>query len=83
MKFYKSFLKWFVVFLPFEETNQKQDLSATMGAPTDRPSLDFATSSDRTKRRQTESLTSQVSVKELSYATQMSLRSIGKLNAAN
>ena len=36
-------------FLPFEETEQKQNLSATIGAPTGRPSLEFAISSDRMK----------------------------------
>ena len=59
-----------------EETERKQDLSAIMGAPTGRPSLEFATSSEQTKRRRTESLRSQVSVEELYYAIQMSLRSI-------
>ena len=53
-----------------------------MGAPTIRPSLEFATSSDRIKRRRTESLRSQGSEEELFYATQMSLRSIGNLDAA-
>ena len=59
-RFFETFPKWVDVFLPFEESEQKQDLSATMGAPTGRPSLEFATSSDRTKRRRTEGLRSQV-----------------------
>ena len=65
------------VFLPIEDTERKQDLSATMGPPTGRPRLDFTTSSDRTKRRRrrSESLKSQISVEELSHATQMGLQS--------
>ena len=81
-RFFATFLKWVVVFLPIEETEQKRDISVTTGAPTGRSSLDFATSCDKTKRRWIESLKSQVSVKELSYAIQMSLWSIGKLDAA-
>lgn len=47
-----------------------------------RPSSEFVESSDWTKRRKIEDLRAQTSIEELSYATQMSLRASGKLDAA-
>ena len=61
-RFIETFPKWVDFFLPFEENEQKQDLSSTMRAPTGRPSLQFATCRYQTKQRRTESLRSQVSV---------------------
>lgn len=47
-----------------------------------RPIVEFQESSERTKRRKTASLRSDVPVNELVYATQMSLRSAGQPAAA-
>lgn len=47
-----------------------------------RPSTAFLLSSDRSKRRKTEELRSSFSPEELAYATQMSLRSTGKIDAS-
>ncbi|XP_071581303.1 uncharacterized protein [Temnothorax nylanderi] len=47
-----------------------------------RPSLDFGSSSERSKRRKTEDLRRNFTTEELSYATQMSLRSSGNLHSA-
>ena len=56
------------------ETPRKRNLG--------RPSSSFTASSNRTKRRKTEDILSHASVEQLSYATQMSLRASGKLDAA-
>lgn len=48
-----------------------------------RPKVDFSKSSERTKRRKTQLLRSEVGSLELSYAAQMSLRASGQLDAAN
>lgn len=50
---------------------------------TGRPSAEFEEASERTKRRKTATVRSQLSATELAYATQMSLRSSGANNAAN
>lgn len=47
-----------------------------------RPSLNFSESSERTKRQKTESLRSKTSLEQLSYATQMALRSSGQVHAS-
>lgn len=47
-----------------------------------RPPVDFCDSSERSKRRKTESLRSEYSASELSYAAQMSLRISGDVDAA-
>lgn len=47
-----------------------------------RPSLDFGSSSERSKRRKSEDLRRNFTTEELSYATQMSLRSSGHLHSA-
>ncbi len=47
-----------------------------------RPSLSFSSSSERSKRRKTQELRNTVSLAELAYATQMSLRSSGQSQAA-
>lgn len=47
-----------------------------------RPSSEFATASDRTKRRRTEELRGSKSAAELAFATKMSLRESGKTDAA-
>jgi len=80
-RFFDTYDEWLSVFVSFNiksqrvlETSKKPDFG--------RPSLEFATSSDRTKRRKTEDIRSQTSVEELSFATQMSLRASGKLDAA-
>lgn len=65
-------------FRSLEKTEQASENSSKM----DRPTSGFAESSDRTKRRKTEDLRAQTSIEELSYATQMSLRASGKLDAA-
>jgi len=77
-RFFDTYDEWLSVFVSFNiksqrvlETSKKPDFG--------RPSLEFATSSDRTKK---EDLCSQTSVEELSFATQMSLRAFRKLDAA-
>lgn len=47
-----------------------------------RPSINFCESSERTKRQKTETLRSTVPVSELAYATQMSMRSMGQVEAS-
>jgi len=47
-----------------------------------RPSQTFMSSSERSKRRKTKELRDSISSEELAYATQMSLRSSGKVHAA-
>lgn len=47
-----------------------------------RPSQEFASSSDRSKRRKTKDIRTSFTSDELAYATQMSLRSIGQLDAS-
>lgn len=47
-----------------------------------RPSQSFASSSDRSKRRKTQEVRSTLSTEELTYAAQMSLRSSGRVHAA-
>lgn len=47
-----------------------------------RPSQTFMSSSERSKRRKTKELRDSLSSEELAYATQMSLRSSGKVHAA-
>lgn len=75
-KFFQKFSGWLSVFVTLEKTEQEN--SSKMG----RRSSGFAESSDRTKRRKTEHLRAQTSIEELSYATPMSLRASGKLDAA-
>jgi hypothetical protein len=70
--------------------NNQQWLSAPMiflkfkwqGGGGGRPNVQFAESSDRSKRRKTASLRESSSLDELAYATQMSLRAGGKASAA-
>ncbi|XP_024875226.1 uncharacterized protein LOC112456728 [Temnothorax curvispinosus] len=45
--------------------------------------MEFTTASERSKRRKTAEMRTTYSTEELSYATQMKLRSSGKLDAAN
>jgi len=47
-----------------------------------RPSSKFTSSSERTKRRKTEEIRSKFTLETLSYATQMSLRASGNLDAS-
>lgn len=47
-----------------------------------RPSTSFESSSNRTKRRRTATIREEHSVHELSFATEMSLRAAGRLDAA-
>ena len=47
-----------------------------------RQSLSFSEASDTTKRKKTQELRQNYSVDELSYATQMSLRSVGQIDAS-
>lgn len=48
-----------------------------------RPSMEFTTASERSKQRRTAEMRTTHSTEELCYATQMNLRSSGKLDAAN
>ncbi|XP_043478801.1 uncharacterized protein LOC122509098 [Leptopilina heterotoma] len=55
---------------------------ATKSNKSGRPSTSFEDSSDRTKRRKTTKIREDFSKEELAYATQMSLRSSGAVDAA-
>lgn len=79
-RFFNNFDDYLNVFVPFEKTEKV--VETPKKSDSGRPVSQFASSSERTKRRRTESLRSQASVEELSYATQMSLRSAGKTDAA-
>lgn len=77
--FLNKFHEWLNVFVSFEQIEIVPKKTQTnLG----RPSLEFLDSSERTKRRKTKDIRSQTSVEELSYAAQMSLRAVGKLDAA-
>ncbi|CAL1672299.1 unnamed protein product [Lasius platythorax] len=77
--FFKKYEEWLnaPVFFPVPATSQK--------TPTNkggRFSTEFASCSDRSKRRKTEEIRATLTSNELAYATQMSLRSAGQLDAS-
>lgn len=79
--FFEKFENWLAVFVPFKEL--KLVVKTPNKPRTGRPLSDFNRSSERTKRRKTENVRANTCVEELCYATQMSLRESGNLNAAN
>lgn len=60
--------------------SKKESLTSSK---TGRPLTKFEEASNRTKRRKTEAVRSTLSTSELTYATQMSLRASGSVDAAN
>lgn len=79
-KFFEKFSTWLSVFVPLEEIKEAATKSSksSMG----RPSSGFAEASVRTKRQKTEDLRATTSTEELAFATQMSLRAAGRVDAA-
>ena len=69
--------EWLETTIVFEKYENVLDTSLR-----GRPQTGFIQSSERTKRRRTESLRKDNTVKELSYAAHMSLRSSGEVEAA-
>lgn len=77
-KFYKKYNGWLCESVFFNDSTDAKSSQLSSG----RPSSDFHSSSERSKRRKTEKIRTQLTTEELSYATQMSLRHSGQLDAA-
>ncbi|XP_034192452.2 uncharacterized protein LOC117609839 [Osmia lignaria lignaria] len=79
-RFFNKNREWLDVFVVF--TKEEEIAETSTKKDSGRPSSDFSTSSERTKRRRTEGIRSKTNVEELCYATQMNLRAAGQLDAA-
>ncbi|XP_025405522.1 uncharacterized protein LOC112679816 [Sipha flava] len=81
--FLKKNFGWLETKISFPMYKASSFSSNDMKVKGGRPKVYFSKSSERTKRRKTQLLRSEVGSLELSYAAQMSLRASGQLDAAN
>lgn len=77
--FFQKYHDWLIKPVTFPILEVVTTLATSVRA---RPTKEFLTSSERSKRRKTEELRSSFSPQELAYATQVSLRSTGQLAAS-
>lgn len=79
-RFFSSYSHWLneVVHSINSQNSSKTPKRKSVG----RPSLDFTSSGERSKRRKTESIRLRSSVEELTFAAQMKLREDGKVDEA-
>ena len=66
-----------------EEKTHESEKNVTTASIQGRSSSSFAESSERSKRRKTEEVRAKLGCDELAYATQMSLRAAGKVDASH
>lgn len=82
-RFYEKYEKWLNVHVCFPVPAPSQKAPAlTRTVRRGRPSVEFETLSERSKRRKTEEVRATLTTNELAYAAQMSLRTSGQLDAA-
>lgn len=77
--FFQKYDEWLNVPVPFVVGNKANTSGENT---TGRSSTSWEDLSERSKRRRTQKIRTEYTAQELSYATQMSLRSVGNLNAA-
>lgn len=81
-RFIENNKSWLEIDVNLGEIKHVELEQPSTGTIMGRPSTSFEDSSDRTKRRRAQSIREQCSQEELAYATEMSLRAGGKLDAS-